>query len=342
MDGQKDEATLRYEREIRIGMSLLGVLSLLFFGVLAFRIWVENPQTASTTKKPIYLTKAERDELRSRARPLPISSIHAASPVKRINRAASSETESVAARTEIDPDAIPELEITPAGAEVGALDEPSSKPANFLKSEEPATKSPEPLPLVDPARRVQKTSRFSEPVHPEHEDESTETSLETAEKREPFAEEAKPNKPKPLRPAAMPPVSSDPQTLTEAPAEEAAEETAESAPAEATPPPREEPQGEVIRKKVAKNPWKSAATPGKALAARKYTVQLGDSLKSISKAILGAESKWQELYDLNRSEIGDDYLHLPEGLKLNLPAVDDEPPQDPNPAASGAKINSPK
>jgi phospholipase C len=50
-----------------------------------------------------------------------------------------------------------------------------------------------------------------------------------------------------------------------------------------------------------------------------YTVQPGDSLSSIAKARLGDVAKWRELYELNRSVIGNNPNHLVVGEVLTLP-----------------------
>lgn len=49
-----------------------------------------------------------------------------------------------------------------------------------------------------------------------------------------------------------------------------------------------------------------------------YTVQAGDSLSSIAKARLGSADRWRELYQLNRSVIGNNPSHLVVGEVLTL------------------------
>ena len=49
-----------------------------------------------------------------------------------------------------------------------------------------------------------------------------------------------------------------------------------------------------------------------------YTVRPGDSLSSIAKAQLGSTAKWRELYQMNRSIIGNDPSHLVVGEVLTL------------------------
>src|SRR6476660_1037575 len=49
-----------------------------------------------------------------------------------------------------------------------------------------------------------------------------------------------------------------------------------------------------------------------------YTVRPGDSLSSIAKAQFGDATKWRELYQLNRSVVGNDPSHLVVGEVLTL------------------------
>ena len=49
-----------------------------------------------------------------------------------------------------------------------------------------------------------------------------------------------------------------------------------------------------------------------------YTVRSGDSLSSIAKAKLGSTARWSELYQMNRSIIGNDPSHLVVGEVLTL------------------------
>ncbi len=52
---------------------------------------------------------------------------------------------------------------------------------------------------------------------------------------------------------------------------------------------------------------------------RIYVTQHGDTLYDIARRELGKASRWTEIYELNRSQIGNDYNFVPPGLKLVLP-----------------------
>lgn len=52
---------------------------------------------------------------------------------------------------------------------------------------------------------------------------------------------------------------------------------------------------------------------------RTYTVQEGDTLFDIAKYQLGKASRWAELYDLNRDQLGASINYLKPGMKLELP-----------------------
>lgn len=85
---------------------------------------------------------------------------------------------------------------------------------------------------------------------------------------------------------------------------------------------------------------KHSATPvsasGHLAGARTYTTQEGDTLYEIAKAELGKASRWVEIYELNREQLGPDYDYLPAGLHLALPgkestdAVTRRPAQGPD------------
>jgi nucleoid-associated protein YgaU len=53
-----------------------------------------------------------------------------------------------------------------------------------------------------------------------------------------------------------------------------------------------------------------------------YVVQEGDTLFEIARNVLGKPSRWSEIYDLNRQQLGPDYNYLPPGLRLVLPEKD--------------------
>lgn len=52
---------------------------------------------------------------------------------------------------------------------------------------------------------------------------------------------------------------------------------------------------------------------------RTYLTQHGDTLYDIARRELGKASRWTEIYELNRGQIGNDYNFVPPGLKLVLP-----------------------
>lgn len=52
---------------------------------------------------------------------------------------------------------------------------------------------------------------------------------------------------------------------------------------------------------------------------RIYLTQHGDTLYEIARRELGKASRWTEIYELNRAQIGNDYNFVPPGLKLVLP-----------------------
>jgi nucleoid-associated protein YgaU len=56
---------------------------------------------------------------------------------------------------------------------------------------------------------------------------------------------------------------------------------------------------------------------------RIYVVEEGDTLFDIARYELGKASRWAEIYELNRAQLGTDYNYLPPGMKLVLP--DDDP-----------------
>ena len=52
---------------------------------------------------------------------------------------------------------------------------------------------------------------------------------------------------------------------------------------------------------------------------RSYTVAAGDTLFDIARQELGKASRWSEIYDLNRDQLGNDFNDLTPGMKLALP-----------------------
>lgn len=54
-------------------------------------------------------------------------------------------------------------------------------------------------------------------------------------------------------------------------------------------------------------------------ALNSYVVKPGDTLKSIAKSVLGGEGRWKELFELNRTTVGDERAALKAGTRLNLP-----------------------
>lgn len=59
----------------------------------------------------------------------------------------------------------------------------------------------------------------------------------------------------------------------------------------------------------------------KAPAAKTYTVKSGDSLWKIAQSTLGSGSRWQEIYNLNKSTIGSNPNRIYPGQVFNLPAA---------------------
>lgn len=340
MEGHNDQATLQYEREIRIGMLLLGALAIVFVGVLAQRIWIENRQVVSAVKKPIYLTKAERDELRAKTKPRTLSSLNASTPMRRIQSSAARQAEEAQAESEIAASDIPELSIEETEPEVS-----QSKPANYVEPEDQSEQGsrstpPEPAPkrLTPPSKQPSK--EVPVPTEESLEVEELPKEAETNDASVPAnataqiegaaladgdieAETAKKLDP-PSNSKAQTPKRSNPAKIEEAPAEDVTEEAAA-----------------VIRKKVEKNPWKRPAAPEQNGNLVQYTVKSGDTLKSIAKDRLGDEARWRELYDLNRGQVGDDVSRLRKGLKLRLPPVEEAAPEPADPNARPAKIETP-
>lgn len=388
MLGEKDAATQQYEREIRLGMILLGVLCVAFVGVLARRIWVENRQEVAANKKPVYLTKAQRDDLRVRNKPRSLATLNASTPMRRLRSTKDVEAKSANSTAEQALENVPDLSIGD-----DAPEESKSQPANYLQQSEPETvpeqeqklaketankseKQPDQKPATPPESEPEaaprkpaplkqapsanhesakseidfapapaqnnnssadqesragepsstRGSRFSDPQPEESKPE--ETMLEEPEAEEPVSEPALRLLPK-INPPAL---SESRQPISDKPTEASGENASEKGDASPSAAP------EVVRKKVAKNPWKRPAATAPKQHHPHYTVQSGDTLKSIAQEILSDETRWQEIYDLNRSEIGDDYSYLRKGLRLKLPKANEAPPELADPKAASAKI----
>ncbi len=72
-----------------------------------------------------------------------------------------------------------------------------------------------------------------------------------------------------------------------------------------------------------------------------YTVRPGDTLMSIAREKLGASSRWQEIYDLNRDKL-ESPDRLKDGMRLRLPpAVPPAPAAASTPAARTAPMGAP-
>lgn len=56
-----------------------------------------------------------------------------------------------------------------------------------------------------------------------------------------------------------------------------------------------------------------------------YTVLEGDTLFDIARQELGKASRWAEIYELNRDQLGEDFNYLAPGMRLALPSGGDNP-----------------
>ena len=63
----------------------------------------------------------------------------------------------------------------------------------------------------------------------------------------------------------------------------------------------------------------AAQAPAPAAAADSYTVKSGDSLSKIAKKHLGDAGRWSEIYEANRTVIGDNPDLIKPGQKLRIP-----------------------
>jgi nucleoid-associated protein YgaU len=51
----------------------------------------------------------------------------------------------------------------------------------------------------------------------------------------------------------------------------------------------------------------------------------GDTLFDIARAELGKASRWAEIYELNRDQLGEDFNYLAPGMQLVMPPRGDRP-----------------
>jgi nucleoid-associated protein YgaU len=63
----------------------------------------------------------------------------------------------------------------------------------------------------------------------------------------------------------------------------------------------------------------NASTRNAPHTGRTYVVEEGDTLFDIARYELGKASRWSEIYDLNRAQLGEDYNHLSPGMRLAMP-----------------------
>jgi len=64
---------------------------------------------------------------------------------------------------------------------------------------------------------------------------------------------------------------------------------------------------------------RSSATPATAQNSEEYTVEAGDTLRSIAQQVYGDASQWPRIYDANRETIGPDPDTLNAGTRLRIP-----------------------
>jgi nucleoid-associated protein YgaU len=328
MDMPVDETTRKYMREIRIGMALLGVLAILFVGVLARRVWMENSQISASTKKPIYLSRVERDALRAKTKPLPLYSVHATSRPREMASSRSGQRAAAQANLEREAEQIPDLEIGEAPPE-----ESESRPASFLERDDSSTDKSKGTtePRENPnAKENASPIRAAEQLEDEQSSQAEqETKAESAAEPQPTASRfsgiQKPRKSETDKPEAT--------AHLNAPAGDQPTEKPE---------PPATPEVENVRKKSERNPWKrsdgeTSSKPNGPL----HTVVKGETLKSIARDIFDNESRWREIYDLNREQIGDDFGYLRLGMKLRLPPLSESPPLEDEPPTEASKVRDP-
>jgi nucleoid-associated protein YgaU len=64
---------------------------------------------------------------------------------------------------------------------------------------------------------------------------------------------------------------------------------------------------------------RSSATPVAATSTDEYTVEAGDTLRSIARQVYGDAAQWPRVYDANRETIGPDPDTLSAGTRLRIP-----------------------
>ncbi|HEY2838444.1 MAG TPA: LysM peptidoglycan-binding domain-containing protein [Pirellulales bacterium] len=64
----------------------------------------------------------------------------------------------------------------------------------------------------------------------------------------------------------------------------------------------------------------NASSRGAPHTGRVYVVEEGDTLYDIARYELGKASRWAEVYELNRDQLGVDYNHLSPGMRLAMPS----------------------
>jgi nucleoid-associated protein YgaU len=64
---------------------------------------------------------------------------------------------------------------------------------------------------------------------------------------------------------------------------------------------------------------RSSATPATATNSEEYTVEAGDTLRSIAQQVYGDAAQWPRIYDANRETIGPDPDTLNAGTRLRIP-----------------------
>ena len=74
---------------------------------------------------------------------------------------------------------------------------------------------------------------------------------------------------------------------------------------------------------VPDEPRRTALASSPARGGRTYTVAEGDTLFDIARQELGKASRWAEIYELNREQLGEDFNYLSPGMQLALPARGD-------------------
>ena len=73
------------------------------------------------------------------------------------------------------------------------------------------------------------------------------------------------------------------------------------------------------RREVIKRGATQVSTSAHLAGSRTYVSQEGDTLYEVARSELGKASRWVEIYEINREQIGPDYNYLPAGLHLALP-----------------------